>query len=92
MRNKIEKLNLNKKILIETNRKHGTTNMHRHVKDDGSGITEWIAFELGESEVLKCHIGVNIGDVTILEDTECKIEEGGIFKGIVIDTTLSTPS
>ena len=48
------------------------------------GITEWIAFEFGESEILKCYIGVNIGysgDETILEDTRCDIQ-AGIFNGM----------
>ena len=45
------------------------------VRDDGSGVTDWVAFDLGGNNVLNCTIGIVFGsggNVTMLENTECR--------------------
>jgi len=64
----------------ETERQLGTTSMKKSVRNDGSGITDWVALQLDEDNYLNCSIGTNIGlggNVTMLENITCVNETGG---------------
>ena len=54
--------------------------MKKSVRNDGSGITDWVALQLDEENYLNCSIGTNIGlggTVTILENITCVNNTGG---------------